>query len=170
MANELKIIFDSGRTITANVYQPDGTERGTNPHVMTEVGTTGVYLGTEAAIAAGDLVKYLDSEYGWIGDEVYCPEMNLSKIAGNSVTDNSATLKLKQLHISNTDGHAIHAYAVGGYSGMQCSGKYGIAALGTDVGVYAWADGEGSSGLKAVSGTGGKDLDAGEIDDMLAIS
>ena len=57
MANEIRVIAEPGLSLSANVYQPDGTARGTNPHTLTEVGTSGTYLGNEADLMSGDSIQ-----------------------------------------------------------------------------------------------------------------
>ena len=77
MANEAIIKFDTSRTLTVNCYYDKAgtmTKRNAEAIAMTEEPvSSGIYKATVPNIAAGDLIEYLDAEYGWIGDEVYAP-------------------------------------------------------------------------------------------------
>jgi hypothetical protein len=77
MANEAIIKFDTSRTLTVNCYYDNAgamTKRNAEAIAMTEEPvSSGIYKATVPNIAAGDLIEYLDAEYGWIGDEVYAP-------------------------------------------------------------------------------------------------
>ena len=55
MANEIKIAWITGKTLTANVFQPDGSVRETGIS-LTENATGGLYLGNCATIQSNDLV------------------------------------------------------------------------------------------------------------------
>lgn len=55
MAEEIKVIYLTGKTLTANVFQPDGSDRQTGIS-LTENTTGGLYLGDCATIVAGDII------------------------------------------------------------------------------------------------------------------
>ena len=72
MANEIRVIAEPGLSLSANVYQPDGTARGTNPHTLTEVGTSGTYLGNESGLTSGDSIQVFAGN-AYQGGGVYQP-------------------------------------------------------------------------------------------------
>lgn len=176
---------------TISVYKDDGTTQSTAGITDTEDfdGLTGIHnckidLSADAFYATGHDYSVVLSGAVIDGETVNAVlaqfsienrGVNLVKIAGNSVTDNSATLKLKQLDINNPEGDAFKAVGGSLYAGMILIGKYGISAIGTDVGLYAGADGVASKGmivesldadgdgLQLIGGTNGKDFDAKEI-------
>ncbi len=57
MANEIATIYLSGKTMTADVFQPDGSEREFNISLTEYSGTNNsLYLGDCSTIQAGDLI------------------------------------------------------------------------------------------------------------------
>jgi hypothetical protein len=112
-------------------------------------------------------------------------ESNLKKIDDDSVTGNAATLTLKQLDVQNIEGNAIIAKSIGGNGyGLEVGGNgSGVGALivggatnanglqvtgqGTGNGIVANGGTSAGIGLQLNKGVGGKDIDAGEIDDIL---
>lgn len=69
MANEIAISHITGATITADVFQPDGTEREFTVS-CTEAGQGGLYLGDCATITVNDLIVAYDNG-SYIGGEKY---------------------------------------------------------------------------------------------------
>ena len=69
MANEIAVSYITGATVTADVFQPDGTEREFAVS-CSEAAQGCAYLGDCSTIEAGDLiVAYASSVY--IGGEKY---------------------------------------------------------------------------------------------------
>lgn len=69
MANEVQIGHATGKTVTADVSKPDGTEREFAVE-CTETGQGCLYLGNCATIAVGDSIRGYDSG-AYIGSEIY---------------------------------------------------------------------------------------------------
>jgi len=61
MANEIKLAFRSGATLTYGAYQPDGTVRTAAATSLPEISSTGYYTATDANIVAGDTVVVKES-------------------------------------------------------------------------------------------------------------
>jgi hypothetical protein len=59
MSDEVRAIYVTGKTLTANVYTPTGADRETGIS-LTENGSGGLYLGDCATIQNGDLVVILE--------------------------------------------------------------------------------------------------------------
>lgn len=59
MADEIKTIYLKGKTLTADVFAPNGDDRETGIS-LTENGTGGMYLGDCATIQAGDTIIVYD--------------------------------------------------------------------------------------------------------------
>jgi len=96
MANEAIIKFDTSRTLTVNCYYDNSgiiTKRNAEAIAMTEEpAASGIYKATVPNIAAGDLIEYLDAEYGWVGDEVYEP---LQTATLDTIKADTASIKLQ---------------------------------------------------------------------------
>jgi hypothetical protein len=73
MADEIAVAFITGKTLTADVFQPDGTEREFGVS-LTETGQGLLYLGDCATITAGDLIVAMEGSI-YIGAEEYLPEL-----------------------------------------------------------------------------------------------
>lgn len=73
MADEIAVAFITGKTLTVDVFQPDGTEREFGVS-LTETGQGLLYLGDCATIAAGDLIVAMEGG-NYIGAEEYLPEL-----------------------------------------------------------------------------------------------
>ena len=57
MSDEVKVIYLAGKTLTADVFQPDGSERQFNISLTEHAGTNNsLYLGDCATIQAGDII------------------------------------------------------------------------------------------------------------------
>lgn len=69
MSNEIAISYITGATVTADVFQPDGTEREFAVS-CTEAGQNYLYLGHCATIIIGDYIVAYDSG-SYIGGEKY---------------------------------------------------------------------------------------------------
>lgn len=87
MANEIKVVYITGRTITYGAYQPDGTVRTAAGTALTETAGTGYYKANDAAILAGDTVIVKEST-SIIGSAEYQPDTVATNMRG---TDNAAT-------------------------------------------------------------------------------
>ena len=77
MANEIAASYIAGRLVmTADVYQPDGTERE-YAIALTEIttGSDGLYLGDCATIVAGDLIVIYDDGVV-VGGGEYLPDLS----------------------------------------------------------------------------------------------
>ena len=64
MANEIKLGFETNRTLTYAVYNPDGTEVTAPATSLPEIAATGYYTATDANIAAGDIWIITDADIG----------------------------------------------------------------------------------------------------------
>jgi len=73
MADEIKQLWLKGKTLTADVFQPDGSEREFNISPLAEhVGTdVSLYTGDCATIQAGDVIAISDSNNRLIGGGEY---------------------------------------------------------------------------------------------------
>jgi hypothetical protein len=87
MANEIKVVYITGRTITYGAYHPDGTVRTAAGTALTETAGTGFYDADDAAILAGDTVIVKESTT-IIGSAEYQPDTTSINMRG---TDNAAT-------------------------------------------------------------------------------
>jgi hypothetical protein len=74
MANEIKLGYSTGETLTYAVYNPDGTEVTAPGTSLPEIGSTGYYTATDASIAAGDVVIISDT-VGVLFQGEYQPEV-----------------------------------------------------------------------------------------------
>jgi len=82
MANEIHTSYVTGRTLTANVFQPDGSVRETGIS-LTENATGNLYIGDCATIQPGDIIIALEGAVP-VGEAEYDPvivEGTLSKTA-----------------------------------------------------------------------------------------
>jgi len=75
MANEITFGFSTGKSLDAAVYAPDGTRREDPDIDLTEIGSTGLYVGSSDSIQTGDLV-IIDDGTNKIGWGEYQPEIN----------------------------------------------------------------------------------------------
>jgi len=83
MANEIPFGWEPGNILTANIYKADGTNRDLLVSMPeTNVGVSGVYIGSSTLVEAGDLVL-IDDGIDKIGFAVYQPDVT---IAGGSIT------------------------------------------------------------------------------------
>ena len=86
MANEITFGWTSGESLDAEVYSPAGVRRE-NPDVdLTEIGTTGLYVGSSTNIVAGDLVA-IDDGTNIVGWGEYRTEVNCVLIEGADFTE-----------------------------------------------------------------------------------
>lgn len=72
MANEIKVTATTGQTLTYIAYAPDGTVRTVLTGIP-EILTTGYYTASDAALVAGDTVKYFSSGVD-VGGSEYQPD------------------------------------------------------------------------------------------------
>lgn len=99
MSLELKFIWNvSGKTtFKAKVYAPDGTRRENPDIALTEIGATGIYVGSSPNIVAGDLVAVYDNDDPTenIGSGEYMPEVTASGISSDlsDITDTLDTIQ-----------------------------------------------------------------------------
>lgn len=61
MANEIKLGYVTGETLTYAVYNPDGTQVTAPGTSLPEIGSTGYYTASNASIAAGDVIIVSDA-------------------------------------------------------------------------------------------------------------
>jgi hypothetical protein len=61
MANEIKLGYYTGQTLTYAVYNPDGTEVTAPGTALPEIGATGYYTATNGDIAAADICIISDT-------------------------------------------------------------------------------------------------------------
>jgi hypothetical protein len=80
MANEIKVIYTSGKILKYGAYQPDGTVRTAAGTALTEQVGTGYYYATDANILAGDTVRVTEGGVYRGGNE-YQPEVDVAAIA-----------------------------------------------------------------------------------------
>jgi hypothetical protein len=74
MANEIKLGYTTGATLTYAVYNPDGTQVTAPATSLPEIGSTGYYTASDASIAAGDVIIISDA-IGPIFQGEYQPEV-----------------------------------------------------------------------------------------------
>lgn len=171
--------------ITGLISKDGGTATATNDVHPAEIGTTGYYVfDLSQAETNADLILLIASTTtsGKTIDPVIIytnnKEANLIQIDGNATSDNSATLKLKQLDIHNTSGHGINIVSEGDDAhGINiASSGVGLRIMSTDDGVYIYTSslnkngiyargtGENGIGLKLEgNNSSGNDIFAGEI-------
>ncbi|MCK5604338.1 hypothetical protein KAR91_20785 [Candidatus Pacearchaeota archaeon] len=82
--------------------------------------TTATYIIEDAASSS---IIPVFVEFQLTGDDPYSVGVNITYINGNATNGNNATLKLKQLHISNSDGDALYAAS----TGSNGNGIYAVA-------------------------------------------
>jgi len=85
MANEITFGWKSGSTLTYGAYQPDGSVRTAAATALPEIGTTGYYTATDAAIIAGDFVIVKESTMV-VGEGQYKPEVSVSGVTADLAT------------------------------------------------------------------------------------
>lgn len=73
MANEIRIIWLKGKTLTADVFQSNGSEREFNISPLTEHAGThmSLYTGNCSTIQPGDSIAITDSNNRLIGGGAY---------------------------------------------------------------------------------------------------
>lgn len=74
MANEIKLGYYTGQTLTYAVYNPDGTEVTAPATSLPEIGSTGYYTATNGDIASGDICIVSDSN-GVLFQAEYLPDV-----------------------------------------------------------------------------------------------
>jgi len=79
MANEIKLGYYTGQTLTYAVYNPDGTEVTAPATSLPEIAATGYYTATNANIAAGDICIVSDTN-GVLFQGEYKPEISATDI------------------------------------------------------------------------------------------
>lgn len=89
MANEIKVAYTSGRTVTVDVFQPTGSVRQTGIG-LSENPTGGLYLGDCATIQVGDIIVAYDGT-SFIGAEEYGYPAIAVKILRNKAVQTKAT-------------------------------------------------------------------------------
>lgn len=103
-------------------------------------------------------------------------DANMKAIDENPTNNNSATLKLKELHIINSSGEAIHAEAGGSAHAVHFIGKdggEGIRSEGGDnggSGIYAKGGNNSGAGITAVAPSGDGIHSQGSSDGIYAFS
>lgn len=85
MSNELRFGWRPGEALSAEILKADGSIRESGI-TMTEVGTSGVYFGSPAAIVAGDTV-IVDDGSNKVGFFEYQPEVDTVLINGDGAID-----------------------------------------------------------------------------------
>ena len=79
MANEIKLGYYTGQTLTYAVYNPDGTQVTAPGTALPEIAATGYYTATNASIAAGDICIVSDTN-GVLFQGEYKPEISATEI------------------------------------------------------------------------------------------
>ncbi len=80
MANEIKLGYYPGQTLTYAVYQPDGTQVTAPGTSLPEIGSTGYYTASNASMAAGDICIVSDTS-GVLFQGEYLPEVVSASLA-----------------------------------------------------------------------------------------
>lgn len=80
MANEIKLGYYTGQTLTYAVYNPDGTEVTAPGTSLPEIGVTGYYTATNGDIAAGDVCIVSDAN-GVLFQGEYLPDVTASVVS-----------------------------------------------------------------------------------------
>jgi len=70
MANEIKVVAQSGLELTYGAYQPDGTVRTAAGTALTEVAGTGYYKANDANVQTGDVLVVSDA-VGVLAGKIY---------------------------------------------------------------------------------------------------
>lgn len=99
MADEIAVSYITGQTLTADVFQPDGSVRETAIS-LTENATGGLYLGDCATISAGDLVVAYDSG-DYIGGQEYLPELYNLDTRLDSIDTDLADILAAERNVTN---------------------------------------------------------------------
>lgn len=79
MANEIKLGYYTGQTLTYAVYNPNGTEVTAPGTALSEIGSTGYYTASNAAIAAGDICIISDAS-GVLFQGEYKPNISAPEV------------------------------------------------------------------------------------------
>ena len=107
MANQVKVVFATGRTLRYIAYAPNGTARGAGTAILlTETGSTGYYTNSidDTTIVAGDSVRVTDDVYGFVGGAEYKPEISATEIEAkiDIIDTNVDTLIVGQNKVNNS--------------------------------------------------------------------
>ena len=102
MANEIKLGYYTGQTLTYAVYNPDGTEVTAPGTSLPEIGATGYYTATNASIAAGDICIVSDTN-GVLFQGEYLPDVTSSAVEAkvDIIDANVDTLIVAQQTVHN---------------------------------------------------------------------
>jgi hypothetical protein len=102
MANEIKLGYYTGQTLTYAVYNPDGTEVTAPGTSLPEIGATGYYTATNADIGAGDICIVSDSN-GVLFQAEYLPDVTSSAVESkvDIIDTNVDTLIVAQQTVKN---------------------------------------------------------------------
>ena len=102
MANEIKLGYYTGQTLTYAVYNPDGTEVTAPATSLPEIAATGYYTATNGDIAAGDICIVSDTN-GVLFQGEYLPDVTASVVSAEiAVVDaNVDTLIVDQQTVHN---------------------------------------------------------------------
>lgn len=96
--------FTTGATLTADVFQPDGTEREFDV-AYTEAPQGCLYYATCATIQAGDkVVLFVDGDYA--GGEEHLPELYNLDTRLDSIDTDLDTIITKQAAVKNVYGES----------------------------------------------------------------
>ena len=80
MANEIKVVAESGLALTYKVLNSDGTAKtgltspASYPASVGEVGTTGYYTANDANVVTGDVIVVSDAS-GVLAGKIYDPKL-----------------------------------------------------------------------------------------------
>jgi len=103
----LTIIAESGLSLKATIYQPDGTLRAAKDDI-TEVETSGVYQRDVASMESGDLVQVEDADGVYQGGGVYQPQ------TGTGGTELSSQITCAVVSVTDTSRFVISGDALAG--------------------------------------------------------
>ena len=74
MANEIKVVAQSGLALTYGAFQPDGTVRTAAGTALTEIAGTGYYKANDANVVTGDVIVVSDAS-GVLAGKIYDPKL-----------------------------------------------------------------------------------------------